>query len=297
MSLLPFQHISIIGLGLIGGSLAMAIKSRFPDIRLQGIDPSEETLQYALKSNVVDEVSLSLPETFADNHLIVIACHLKQSLEVLRSLAPRVQNKSIIVSDIGSCKRKICALGDDLLPGQFIGGHPMAGRETSGIQNATSLMFSDKRYLLCPSDKTPSEALAKLETLISGIGSHIRHIDPDTHDRIMAYVSHFPQLYATLLAGVLKNNKPSQLMQYQGAGLDDQMRLAGSPYAMWQDVFEQNADNVAEVLAQFGQAVEAARQSLTSGKVVDLSDTFANANAIYQSWLDFKQSPMVINNR
>jgi prephenate dehydrogenase len=203
---------------------------------------------------------------------------------------------------VGSCKRQICALGAELLPGQFIGGHPMAGRETTGIQNGTSLLFAEKRYILCPDARTPAEALDKLETLVKAIGSTVKHLDPDTHDRIMAYVSHFPQLYATLLSGVLKQNKPTQLMQYQGAGLDDQMRLAGSSYPMWKDVFELNADNLAEVLRQFVERATLAQAVLSQNPPkegdagspdVSLASLFSDANEMYRTWIDFKQNPIV----
>lgn len=297
----PFSRITIIGLGLIGGSLAMAIKSRYPDVHLQAIDPNGEALQFALKSKVADEVSLSLPASFKDDHLIILACHLSASLALLPQVAERVAGQSsVIVSDVGSCKRQICKLGAELLPGQFIGGHPMAGRETTGIENGTSLLFAEKRYILCPNSDTLPEALDKLETLVKGIGSTVKHLDPDTHDRIMAYVSHFPQLYATLLCGVLKQNKPTQLMQYQGAGLDDQMRLAGSSYAMWKDVFELNADNLSQVLGQFieratlAQSVISANTANEAGSIdVSLASLFSDANEMYQTWKDFKQNPIV----
>lgn len=299
----PFSHVTVIGIGLIGGSLAMAIKSRFPEIHLQAVDPNGEALQFALKSGVADGVSLDLPASFQGDHLIVLACHLSTSLELLPRIAERVAGQpSLTVTDIGSCKRQVCRLGAELLPDQFIGGHPMAGRETTGIQNGTPLLFAEKRYILCPSAETPPEALEKLETLLKGIGSTVKHLDPDTHDRIMAYVSHFPQLYATLLSGVLKQNKPTQLMQYQGAGLDDQMRLAGSPYAMWKDVFAFNADNLSQVLRQFIERATLAQSVLPSappeegtgnGLDVSLASLFADANEMYRTWIDFKQNPIV----
>lgn len=282
----PFSRLTVIGLGLIGGSMAMAVRERFPDWRIKAVDPNAETLQYALKQQVVDEVALTLPERWSDNpqegHLIVIACHLTPALEVLRQLAPLVRGKKILVTDIGSCKQEIAALGRTLLPDQFIAGHPMAGKEFSGIQHAASLLFAGKSYLLCPHADTPADALENLQALVKALGAKPRLIDAEKHDRYMAYVSHLPQLYSILLSNLLYRNEPGHLVGYHGAGLDDQIRLSASPYSMWGDVLFHNADNMIEVLTELRGIIDEALPLLKQPG--ELDSWFNRANEIHQQF-------------
>jgi prephenate dehydrogenase len=256
MSDLPFRNLTVIGLGLIGGSLAMAVRERFPDWHIQGVDPNAETLQYALKHGVIDKASLTLPERFDEQHLIVIATHLGLSWDILRALAPSVSGKDILVTDIGSCKREIVSLGQHLLPTEFIGMHPMAGKEFSGIAYATPLLFAGKALLLCPHSDTDPQRLEQAKQFAQALGASVRLIDADRHDRYMAYVSHLPQLYAILLTNLLYRHEPGHLLAYHGGGLDDQLRLAASPYAMWRDIFARNGDNMQAVLRELRDMID-----------------------------------------
>ncbi len=256
-----FEQLTVIGLGLIGGSLAMAAREQFPLLKIHGIDPNAEALQFGLKHGILNSVSLDLAPPGAstlwpENHLIVLACHLSAEQTHLKALAPQIRGQAITVTDIGSCKQAICGLGAQLLPGQFIGGHPMAGKEFSGIEHATSLLFAGKPYLLTPESDTPPERLEQLQSFVSRLGGKLRLIDPEKHDHYMAYVSHLPQLYAILLAQVLNRNEPGHLLGYHGAGLDDQLRLAGSPYAMWHEIFEQNQSNLHTALLQLRDVID-----------------------------------------
>lgn len=279
---LPFKHLTVIGLGLIGGSFAMAIRERFPDIQIQGVDPTAETLQYALKHKVIDQASLTLPERFEEPHLIVIACHLTPSLEVLKQLAPRVAGKNILVTDIGSCKSEIAAIGQELLPSQFIAGHPMAGKEFSGIEHATPLLFAGKSYLLCPHSAADSHRLEVLKGLVKSLGGLPKLIDADKHDRYMAYVSHLPQLYSVLLTNLLYRNEPGHLVAYHGAGLDDQLRLAASPHSMWGDILLHNADNMEKVLVELRGIIDETLPLLKEPGA--LEPWFTRANEIHRQF-------------
>jgi prephenate dehydrogenase len=279
---LPFKRLTVIGLGLIGGSFAMAIRERFPDWHIQGVDPNADALQYALKSQVIDKASLTLPDSWDEQHLIVLACHLTPSLEVLKQLAPQVQGKHILVTDIGSCKQEITELGQTLLPAQFIAGHPMAGKEFSGIEHATPLLFAGKSYLLCPHAETDAHQLELLKGVVKSIGALPRLIDAEKHDRYMAYVSHLPQLYSVLLTNLLYRNEPGHLVAYHGAGLDDQLRLAASPYSMWGDVLLHNADNMVKVLTELRGIIDEAIPLLSESGA--LEDWFARANEIHRQF-------------
>lgn len=279
---LSFKKLTVIGLGLIGGSFAMAIRERFPDWPIQGVDPNAEALQYALKNKVIDKASLTLPNEWDEGQLIVIACHLSPSLEVLKQLAPMIHGKNIQVTDIGSCKQEIAELGKALLPTEFIAGHPMAGKEFSGIEHATPLLFAGKSYLLCPHSETDSHRLETLKGIIKSLGGVPRLIDAEKHDRYMAYVSHLPQLYSVLLTNLLYRNEPGHLVAYHGAGLDDQLRLAASPYTMWGDVLLHNADNMANVLTELRNIIDEAIPLLKEPGA--LEGWFGRANEIHRQF-------------
>ncbi len=283
---MPFQRLTVIGLGLIGGSVAMAAGEAYPKLVIKAVDPNAETLQYALKSQIVDEVALTLPERWSEGkdeaHLIVLACHLTPALGILKQLAPLVKGKNILVTDIGSCKQEITALGKELLPDQFIAGHPMAGKEFSGIQHATSLMFAGKSYLLCPHEGTPTALLERLKTFITALGANPRLIDAEKHDRYMAYVSHLPQLYSVLLSNLLYRNEPGHLVGYHGAGLDDQIRLSASPHSMWGDVLLHNAENMSNALHELRDIIDEILPQLKQPGA--LEPWFTHANEIHRQF-------------
>lgn len=292
-SKMPFNRLTVIGLGLIGGSLAMAAGERYSDLIIKGVDPNAEALQYALKNQVVDEVALTLPERWQESekeaHLVVLACHLTQALQVLRQLAPLVKGKNILVTDIGSCKQEIAELGQSLLPDQFIAGHPMAGKEFSGIQHAAALLFAGKSYLLCPHGHTPTEPLEKLQEFVKALGANPRLIDAEKHDRYMAYVSHLPQLYSVLLSNLLYRNEPGHLVGYHGAGLDDQVRLSASPYSMWGDVLLHNADNMTQVLTELRDIIDEVLPQLAQPGA--LEPWFTHANEIHRQFHVMRVNP------
>jgi prephenate dehydrogenase len=258
-----FRYLTVIGLGLIGGSLAMAARQRFPDLVIQGVDPRAEALQFALKHEIINEASLTLPERFAhspqERHLVVLACHLSQSMEILQSLEGIIQPEdNVLITDIGSCKRTIVDVGREQWPKRFIAGHPMAGKALSGIENATALLFVGKPYLLCPHASTDPELLGALEQFVADIGARPQSVDADRHDEYMAYVSHLPQLYAVLLANVLERKHCEKMLSCHGGGIEEQLRLAASPYAMWGDILRQNGDNLAQALGELRTFIDEA---------------------------------------
>lgn len=290
----PFTHVTVFGLGLIGGSFAMAIRQAYPSVHLTAVDPSAETLQAALKQKLVDAVSLQPPATFtqgSDNeqHLMVLASHLPVNLSLLRRLAPLVLGKPVTVIDLGSCKRNIVNEGAALLPQQFLGAHPMAGREVSGLKHALPLLFFGKRFLLCPHEQHPNPKLVEdLSTFSSALGMLPVVVDADTHDNMMAYVSHFPQLYSVMLTNLLAQHEPGKLLGFHGGGIDDQLRLAASPFAMWGPVFEENADNLEQVLGEAIDLLTHMKQSLQQPETMGKS--FATSNQMYQVFQQLLQA-------
>jgi len=288
---LVFKRLTVMGTGLIGGSFLMACRQSFPDLMIRAMDCDSETLQFLVKNRLADEVSLTPPTDFDDDELILLAAHLKPNLALLETIAPAVSQTKALVTDIGSCKRAICDLGDQLLPEHFIGGHPLAGKEFSGVSFATPLLFAGKPYALCPPALLQSSAAVRhnyqrLESFLTqGLRAKTGTLDRVKHDRYMAYVSHFPQLYAVMLTTLLYRNEPGHLLSFHGAGMDDQLRLAASPYTMWRDIFDFNEDNLRQVLQDFGQLFEEANTVLNTPA---MATWFAHANEIHREFHDFR---------
>jgi prephenate dehydrogenase len=310
MATTSFTHLTMIGLGLIGGSFAMAARAVHPDLHICGVDPDTETLTFALQNDLVNEVSQTLPTAYPGchlpgHHLIVLANHLSQSEAVLTQLhkilspdsqalgmkntgespQPSSETRSFLITDVGSCKRSVCDLGKSLFPHHFIGGHPMAGKEVSGVRQAASLLFAGKAYLLCPHPDTPSFALQKLEAFVKSLGALPKLVNPHDHDRYMAYVSHLPQLYSILLTNLLFSHEPGKLLSLHGGGIDDQLRLAASPYAMWGDVFGENADNLKSVLQELKALIEETETKLGTPAMADL---FTRSNLVHQEFQAYR---------
>ena len=284
----PYPFVTVIGLGLIGGSFAMAVKAMFPDTHILGVDTDEETLTYAIRAGIVDKVSRQLPERFEENHLVVLATHLSSSgpiLEQVASVITSLQVQDITVMDVGSCKRSICELGSRCLPQQFVGGHPMAGKEFSGIEQATALLMMSKWFLLCPLPTTPEPTLKRLMRFLTQLGTLPKTVDPESHDRYMAYVSHLPQLYAIGLTNLLFQHEPARLLSYHGGGIDDQLRLSASPYVMWRDVYAQNQDNVREALQGLIRELQSLSDHLEND---ELETAFLQSNMVHRVFHDLK---------
>ncbi|MDX2084189.1 MAG: prephenate dehydrogenase/arogenate dehydrogenase family protein [Candidatus Melainabacteria bacterium] len=288
----PFQQLTVVGLGMIGGSVAMAARERWPDLVIRAVDSNAEALQFGLRHDIVNQVQLGeLPTDWGDDasgeHLVVLASHLSVNEVTLQALAPRVQGRAVVVTDLGSCKRRIVELGDRLLPGQFIGAHPMAGKEKAGIDHATALMFTGKTFIVCPTPANQqAPALERLKLFIQGLGARPTELDATIHDQYMAYVSHLPQLYSILLTNLIAKHEPARLLTYHGGGIDDQLRLAASPYGMWGDIFSQNADHLRQVLDEMMQLLQQARQDLDQP---EMAQWFQTANHMHQAFHALRQ--------
>lgn len=291
----PYTQVTIFGLGLIGGSLIMAIRQAYPNLFIHAVDPNEATLQQALRQNLIDKASLSMPDSFeGTNHLIVLAAHVPMNLHLLKTLAPKVKGQAITVTDIGSCKREIVKMGAELLPRQFIGGHPMAGREVSGFENAMALLFIGKRFLLTPHPDHPNEdRVNELSQFLSGIGMRPSLLNVDEHDRIMAIVSHLPQLYSIILTNLIAKHEPGKILTYQGTGIEGHLRLAASPYAMWGPVFEENSENLTHVIDEMQHWLSELKTALHNPQAMEKH--FRISNQMYRAFLQLAQTNSLSN--
>ncbi len=257
------EVVAIVGVGLIGGSFALALrKAGFPG-RILGVS-SPATVAEALRRGVIDE-PVSLEEAARRSDLIYLSQPIRRILETLARLEGAIRPESL-VTDAGSTKAEICRAAVRHLKGaRFLGGHPMAGKESRGVEEAEPDLFRDRTYVLTPAAPEDLDWPQALEFLdwIRRIGARPVVLDAEEHDRLVAFTSHLPQLASTALAAMLEaQEQPERLEEVAGPGLRDMTRLARSPFEIWQDILETNSEAVREALEAYMRELEAIRASL-----------------------------------
>lgn len=296
-------RIAVLGTGLIGGSFALAVREALPGVRIAGWD-KPSVLGRALDLGVVDEANPELQEAVEGADLIYIALPVGLAIERLPEIARQAAGHAL-VTDACSTKRTICATAEKCFSGDvvFLGGHPMAGSEVSGIDGADATLFRGAKYALVaseggsiPSDPISKDPISKKEMgrvepadariadfvrLIEAIGARPIWIDAAAHDRAAAFVSHLPQLVSVALAGVTREatDQTGLPLTLAGRGLRDALRLAGSPYSVWRDIVLTNTDNLDMALERLTQAIEHLRAHLRQR---ELEEEFSAANDVYK---------------
>ena len=277
----PFRRVAIIGTGLIGGSFALALRRQFPQTSLVGFSHSGSAAR-AVARGAVDETSSDLASAVHGADLVYLALPIGASIEALGTIA-EIAEPHALVTDAGSTKSAICRAAREHFHGGavFLGGHPMAGKEQSGIDQADADLFRGAPYVLMGTEATADPRARQFEEVIRAIGARPIWCDPDTHDWAVGIVSHLPQLVAVALARVVQDetDETGLPLSLAGTGLQDTLRLAGSPYSVWRDILLTNTDNVSHALDRLAQAVDYLRTHLASR---DLEQEFAGANELYR---------------
>jgi prephenate dehydrogenase len=276
----PFANISVLGTGLIGGSFALAVRGIMPKVPVTGWD-RPEVVQRAVERGAITRAAASLADAVSAADLVYIALPIGATLDLLAEIA-RHARPGALVTDAASTKAAICRAAARYVRGDpsFLGGHPIAGREVSGIEHADAALFRGAKYALVGQEGVP--AAVRFEALLRTIGAEPVWLDAETHDWAVAIVSHLPQLASVALAGVVNDetDESGLPLALAGTGLRDALRLAGSPYAVWRDVCLTNRDNLVRSLDRLIQALEHVRGTLVTR---DLEAQFHAANQVYKS--------------
>jgi prephenate dehydrogenase len=264
------MKITIIGCGLIGGSMALALKRRRPDDSIACLDLPER-LPAIREACVSDQIGTmeDFPAYVPESSIVIIATPVQSVLSVLEQLRPFLRGGTI-VTDVGSTKNVITSGAQKLLPpgAHFVGGHPIAGSERSGVEAADALLFSDRVYALCPYPDTPPEALITLIGFAESLLAIPITLDPEEHDRIMAMVSHLPQLISVALMQTARagDAEHGMLEKIAGRGFLDMTRLAASDYSMWKGILETNQEAIREAVDRFGKTLSKLNGTMTGGE-------------------------------
>jgi len=269
--------VGIVGLGLIGGSVAMAARATWPATRLMSFDPRNRPPDAAHLA-LVDAVVPSLEQLSAEADLILLATPGEVMPALIRDLAARSTNA--VITDAGSTKRPVMQAAASCGLTTFVGGHPMAGAERPGLACARPDLFRERPWLLVKG-QADDASCARLQAFIEGLGARAHWIEADAHDRIVAYISHLPQLLATALMNVADEEVGEAGAALSGAAFAEMTRLASSPASMWQSILGENADNVAEALRQFAARLPAPGDLTRDGWA---KDTFDRAHTARTRW-------------
>ena len=276
----PIRQITICGVGLIGGSLGLALKKAGFTGRVVG-HGRPATLEKAEKRGAIDFGSANLAEAVGGADVVYLSTPILNILELLGKLRPLVKEDAL-VTDAGSTKAVICEKAAELYPGKpmFVGGHPMAGKETTGVDSADADLFQGARYALTPYSRHHLDppVVRSFMQWLDRIGARVLILDSEVHDEIVTWTSHLPQLVSTALAmSVGENVKYPDDLEFSAGGLRDATRLAESSYRVWRDICLTNSDNLARALTAMAQALEHLRDNLQTR---ELEQAFDRANEL-----------------
>ena len=288
-----FKKITIIGLGLIGGSIGLALKRAGSTAQLIGAARTQKTLDVALERNLVERVEIDNVKSVEGADLIILATPLssfkKIILEVSHNLKP-----GCIVTDTGSSKLKVIEELSNIIPMgvSFIPGHPIAGTELSGPEAGFAELFDDRWCVLTPTEDTNKDALNSIRLFWEELGSKVEIMNPEHHDRVLAITSHIPHLIAYNIVGTannLANVTNKEVVKYSAGGFRDFTRIAASDPKMWRDIFLYNDEAVLEMLSFFSKDLMKLKKAIEE-KDSDLLQTFfENTREVRKSIIDAGQ--------
>jgi len=293
-----FRKVAIIGLGLQGGSIGLAIRANLPGVATSGYDRDPATRARAAERGLVAAVADTAAEAVADADLVIFCVPLGAMADAARECATGLAPDAII-SDVGSSKVAVArALGEVLPSHTIIPAHPVAGTENSGPDAGFATLFEGRWCILTPAEGEDAAQIARLSALWEAIGARVEIMDPAHHDRVLAVTSHLPHLIAYTIVGTasdLEEVTQSEVIKYSAGGFRDFTRIAASDPTMWRDVFLSNRDAVLEMLQVFTEDLTELQKAIRLGDGEKLFDHFARTRAIRRSIIEQGQDVASVN--
>ncbi|MFH1360345.1 MAG: prephenate dehydrogenase [Candidatus Omnitrophota bacterium] len=266
-----FRKVTIVGVGLIGGSLGMAIKKNGLAKEVMGLARRHGPLVTAIRGGAIDKISHDYKKAVDGSDLVIFATPVKTIMELFPKVGCFLK-RGCLVTDVGSIKEEIVRAAHKSLPPyvNFVGSHPVAGSEKSGNLFANADLFKDSLCVVTPTDKTNRAAVDTIKTLWTKCGALVKTLSPQEHDQILAYVSHVPHLLAYSLMDAI----PEKYLDYASSGLKDTTRVASSDPKMWNDICMANSRNILRTLDSVVKQISVLRKAITSRKEQDLMERF-----------------------
>ncbi|WP_394648800.1 prephenate/arogenate dehydrogenase family protein [uncultured Sphingomonas sp.] len=287
--MLPFSRVSIIGLGLIGSSIARAVRQYMPTVRLTGHDADPAVRDTARRIDLLDDVADSAGAAVTDADLVILCVPVGAMGAVGAEIAPELPADAI-VSDVGSCKASVAqALSAVLPPARVVPAHPVAGTEQSGPEAGFATLFRRRWCIVTPLPDSDEAATVRVEEFWRRLGADVERMAPDHHDLVLAVTSHLPHLIAYTIVGTaddLQQVTESEVIKFSAGGFRDFTRIAASDPVMWRDVFLSNKEAVLEMLQRFSEDLSQLQRAIRWGDGDALHDRFARTRAIRRSIVD-----------
>lgn len=268
--------IGFIGLGLIGGSIAKAIRLYHPDYELLAFDKNRETLALATQEGIIDTCCTNIDDNFKDCRYIFLCAPVAFNTAYLKQLIPYL-HEDLILTDVGSVKTPIHKEIQKLnLESYFIGGHPMAGSEKSGFANSKAILIENAYYILTPTENVPKEKLTSYKEFLTSLHALPLVLSYEEHDYVTGTISHLPHIIAASLVNFVRDTdtKEERMKLLAAGGFKDLTRIASSSPVMWQHICLQNKENLTAILENYIQALSLAKESISSASEADLYDFF-----------------------
>ena len=276
------KQVSIIGVGLIGGSFALDLRQHIPGVSITGIDHNEAHINEALELGIIHQTADLDSVRSAD--LIVLALPVNAAINVLTEVLELISEQAIVI-DMGSTKQAICeAVAAHPNRANFLATHPIAGTEFSGPSAALKGLFKNKTNIICELDKTSTDLSSQVIILFEAMGMNIRYMTAVDHDKHIAYVSHLSHISSFMLGKTVidKEKNESDIFDMAGSGFESTVRLAKSSPAMWTPIFEQNKENVIETLTEYIQNLNQFKSYMENDNFEAVYNEMKNTNHIKQ---------------
>ena len=269
-----FRKVTIIGVGLMGGSLGKVIKKQGLAKEVVGLSQKQTTLSAAVKMQAIDHGYHDIRKAVHNADLVVLATPVSIITGTLSMIGPYLK-RGCIVTDVGSSKVSIVRAAQKFLPNHvsFVGSHPLTGSEKKGVQFADEKLFAGALCIMTPTDQVNRSVTHRIKTLWTRVGCRVKFLSPEEHDRIMAYISHLPHVMAFALMNII----PGELLEYSAQGLKDATRIASSSPQMWSDICQGNADNIIHVLDALVKDLAGIRRAIVTNESKLLLDEFQKA--------------------
>jgi cyclohexadieny/prephenate dehydrogenase len=284
--MLPFARVTIIGLGLIGSSVARAIRATMPSVRITGYDSDSGVRERARSLGFCDDITDQPGSAVIDAALVLLCVPVGAMGDVASQFADDLPNDAI-VSDVGSCKQSVFAALNAALPNaMIIPAHPVAGTEKSGPEAGFATLFKGRWCILTPPENAPDAAVQQLSIFWQNLGADVEIMDARHHDMVLAVTSHLPHLIAYTIVGTaddLQEVTQSEVIKYSAGGFRDFTRIAASDPVMWRDVFLSNKEAVLEMLQRFSEDLTALQRAIRYDKGDELEALFARTRDIRRS--------------
>jgi len=279
---LNFARVCVAGVGLIGGSMALAMKKLGLAVEIIGVGRGEQNLKDAQKLGIIDRFTHRIEEAVEAADLVVLAAPVRAMAELVKAGQGKFK-KGVIITDVGSTKEKMIKAILPLLDAgvEFVPTHPIAGREKSGAKYSDPDLFKDRWTIIVPTPRSSDRGIEKIKELWLKLGAKVEIMPAELHDRILAAISHLPHMVTYALVGaLLEMDKQNPMLRFSAGGFRDFIRIAGSSPEMWRDICLENKENIIEVIERYKAALSRLEKMIERGSSGELEEFFSECRQV-----------------